>query len=70
MAQDCAVVNTGVDDGALAQMRFVFFTLFDGALVLVEIGHDCEALNSLRGEIAVGHGMANHDRLPAIAAKF
>src|SRR5208283_5068544 len=41
-----------------------------GALMLVEIFHNREALHRLHGEVAVGHGMTDHDRLAPFAAQF
>ena len=42
-------------------MRFVLFTLFDGALMLVHVVDGGEALHGLNGEIAVRHGVADYD---------
>ena len=39
-------------------------------LMPVEVGQRCEALRMLRGQIAVRHGMANHDRVPAQLAQL
>ena len=46
-------------------MRLVLFALFDRALVPVEIFHHGKALHGLRRQIAIGHGMADHHRLPS-----
>ena len=70
LAQDLLVIHSGIDGRALDDVRLVFLALFDGALVAVEIGQRSEALRALRRQVAVRHGMADHDRVPSHAAQF
>jgi hypothetical protein len=43
-AQDFLVIDTGIDDHAVIDVRFVLFALFDGAFVLVQVVVVREAL--------------------------
>ena len=70
LAQDFLVVHTGVNRGAFHDVRFVFLALFDGAEILVEVGQRPEALRMLHGQVAIGHGMTDHDGIPAELAKL
>lgn len=54
-----AVVDAGVDDAALGDVRFVLLHLLDGALMFFQVADVSEALHGLLGQITVGHGMAN-----------
>ena len=60
LSQDPAVIDARVDDRAFTQMRLVFFALFNGALMSVQVLHHGKTLDRLGGKIAVGHGMAHH----------
>jgi len=59
LGQDGAVIDTGVDDAALGQMRLVLLHLLDGALMLFQVADIAEALHSLLGQITVGHGVTD-----------
>jgi hypothetical protein len=46
-------------------VRFIFLTLFNGAIMLIQIAVICKALNRLFNQIAIRHGMADdHGRAP------
>ncbi len=57
LAQDGFVIHTGINNHAVVDMGFVFFSFLDGALILVQIGVLGVALNGLFGQITIGHGM-------------
>ena len=69
LAQDGFVIHAGVDDHAVIEVRFVLLALFDGALVLVQVGIIGEALHLLRDQVAVGHGVADGGHLVAHVAQ-
>jgi len=43
----------------VVEMRFVFFALLDGALVLIQVAISAVALHLLFDQVAVGHGVAD-----------
>ena len=51
-------------------MRFVLFAFLNRAFVAIQVFASGKALHSLRGQISVGHGVTNDDRLPTIFAKL
>lgn len=57
------VVHPGEDASALRDVGEVLLPLLDGAAGGVEIFRACEALHPLPGEVAVGHGVADDDRM-------
>src|SRR5439155_200022 len=59
--QNALVVHPGKDDRAAREVRLVFFALFDGAFVFVQVVVIAEALDGLADEVAVGHGVADDD---------
>ena len=60
LGEDAAVVYPGVDNGSPIEVRLIFLTLFNGAVVAIEISIIAVALAGLGAQIAVGHGMAHH----------
>src|SRR5262249_56140800 len=59
--------DAGEDEVALGEVRLVLLALLDRRVGLLEILVALEALHALRGEIAVGHRMAqNGDTLAAL----
>ena len=62
LAQDGFVVDPGEDDAAGLEVRLVLLAFLDGGVVAGQIVAIAEALHALCGEIAVGHGMADHHR--------
>ncbi len=63
LTNDLLVVDAGKDYKPIVYVRFVLLTLFDRALVAIEILVGLEALAGLFGEITVGHGVADRDHL-------
>src|SRR5947199_1045939 len=61
LTHDLLVVDAGVDDGPLVDVRLVFLSLLDRRLVLVQVLVGGEALDRLRRQIAVWHRMADDD---------
>ena len=59
LAQDGFIIDTGIDDHAIIDVGFVFFTFLDRALMLVEVGIGGKALHLLLDQVTVGHGVAN-----------
>ena len=55
LGEDRAVVDAGIDDGAVGDVGLVLLDLLDRALVLLEIGERGEALHLLRRQVAIGH---------------
>jgi len=51
------------------QQVFVLFTFFDGATVALQIRLDCKPLHCLGLQVAVGHGVSDHDRPDAGTAE-
>lgn len=68
--QNLFVIHTGINHGAFADVRFVLLAFFDRALLQVEIFEGGEALDRLRREVAIGHGMPDNDGLASVFAKF
>src|SRR5439155_10613983 len=67
LLQDGAVIDAGIDDRAVLEVRLVFLAFFDGALVPVEVLEGGEALHALLHEIAVGHRVTHrHDAPPLV----
>jgi hypothetical protein len=55
--EDRGVVDPGEDEVALGDMRLVLLALLDGRVGGVEVLVALEALDGLRGQVAVGHRM-------------
>src|SRR5664279_4740379 len=53
LMQDVFVIDTRIDRRALHDVRLVFLTLFDGALISFEVGEGGEALRTLGDQVAV-----------------
>ena len=68
LAEDLFVVDSRIHDGSPADMRFILFAFLDGALMKIEILHSGEALNRLRHQISVRHGVANDHGPSTLAA--
>src|SRR5208337_2755965 len=70
LMQDRLVIDAGIDGRSLHDVRLVFLPLLDGAVVAIEVGERAVALRALRNKIAIGHGMTDHDGLPAHAVQL
>jgi hypothetical protein len=67
--EDRRVVGACVHDDAVVDVRLVFFTLLDRAVVQREVVVAREPLHGLLGQHAVGHRVAHRDRLQAELAQ-
>ncbi len=61
LCQNRLVIHPGVQHIAAHDMRFIFFPFFDSAFVPVEIIQFGKTLHFLFFQIAVGHGMPDHN---------
>ena len=57
------IIHSGVNHDPLGHQVFIFFPFFHRAEILVQVLHRGQALHAHPGEIAIGHGVADHHRL-------
>ena len=65
-AQDGFVIHPRINHCPHLDVQLIFLALFDGAIVLFHVFIGGEALHSLFGQIAIGHGVA-HGHNTAVA---
>ena len=65
---DGSVVDTGEHSGPGGDVRFVFLAFLDGAPRFRQVGQGREALHALQRQVTVGHGVADHRDLVALAS--
>src|ERR1017187_5543059 len=70
LMQDVLVIDTRINRRALHDVRLIFLTLFDGALISFEVGEGGKAFRTLGNQIAVRHGMTDHDWVPIEVPQF
>ncbi|MBA7653169.1 hypothetical protein ES703_61012 [subsurface metagenome] len=65
LLQDGLVVHPGVNDSALVEVGFVLLHLFYSAVVPDQVLKGGKPLDSLPGQVAIGHGVPDDHHLPA-----